>query len=155
MFHEWPCGGTSSTDIIDITSVPQSSKPIDHSPPVSLFHQSPSPPSLAQPKVSKRLKRSRSIEGIDNEGDEPTQRKKRRLRIDLVTSRLSRPYADPATHIIGTKSWRAGAWARQKFAGGKLLQKAAVLNWMAFKQGNSPVERMRVGEYRNKNAFCG
>lgn len=74
------------------------------------------------------------------------QRKKRRLRLDLVTSRLSRPYATPATHIIGTKAWRVGAWARQRFAGGKLLRKAAILNWLSMKSKRGPPCAIKMRE---------
>lgn len=92
----------------------------------------------------KLLKRSRSQEDTDGEVEEHTQRKKRRLRLDLVTSRLSRPYAVPATHIIGTKAWRVGAWARQKFAGGKLLRKAAILNWTSMKAKRGPLIGVKI-----------
>ena len=79
----------------------------------------------------KTLKRTRAEGDIDGHDQAGTYRKKRRLSLDLVTSRLSRPYATPATHIIGTRAWRAGAWARQRFVGGKLLRKAAILNFIA------------------------
>jgi len=91
------------------------------------------------------LKRPRSLEDIAGE-EGHTQRKKRRLRLELVTSRLSRPYATPATHIIGTKAWRVGAWARQRFAGGKLLRKAAILNWISFKSKRGPLGAMKISE---------
>ncbi len=87
---------------------------------------------LVETTFRRLRKRSRSQDNFAGE-EEHTQRKKRRLRLDLVTSRLSRPYATPATHIIGTKAWRGGAWARQRSAGGKLLRKAAILNWISIR----------------------
>ena len=109
---------------------------------------------LPFPKLTlwKSLKRSRSDQGQDDRSEEISQRKKRRLRLDLVTSRLSSPYADPSTHIAGTKPWRAGAWARQRFAGGKLLRKAAILNWMAMKKGRDLRENGRIGIWPSVNA---
>ncbi len=77
----------------------------------------------------KCLKRSRL-----HEDGEQLQRKKRRLRLDLVTSRLSKPYATPTTHIVGRTHSRVGVWARQRLSGGKLLRKAAILNCIAMKR---------------------
>ena len=75
------------------------------------------------------LKRSR-LQGHE----EQLQRKKRRLRLDLVTSRLSKPYATPTTHIVGRTHSRVGVWARQRLSGGKLLRKAAILNSIAMER---------------------
>lgn len=97
----------------------------------------------------KSLKRSRCQDEIDGEEEEHTQRKKRRLRLDLVTSRLSRPYATPATHIIGTRAWRVGAWARQRFVGGKLLRKAAILNWVSMERKGGPPDTMKTSNAPN------
>jgi len=107
---------------------------VDHLPSVS--------PSV-KPTFRKFLKRSRPQDDVVDEDDQ-SQRKKRRLRLNLVTSRLSRPYATPATHIIGTKAWRVGAWARQRFAGGKLLRKAAILNWRSMKSKRDPSGAMKI-----------
>lgn len=84
--------------------------------------------SLQPTELVKResLKRSRPQEEIDRLGD-CISRKKRRLRHELVTSRLSRPYATPATHIA-RGAWRLGVWARQRSSGGLLLRKGAILN---------------------------
>ena len=77
----------------------------------------------------KCLKRSRL-----QEDGEQLQRKKRRLRLNLVTSWLSKPYATPTTHIVGRTHSRVGVWARQRLSGGKLLRKAAILNSIAMKR---------------------
>ena len=141
MLNKWPCGGTSGTHISDWTpSDLQRSKQND------LVDQPQFSPSFAKVNSRRLLKRPRPDENIEGEGEEVVQRKKRRLRINLVTSRLSRPYADPATHIVGTKAWRDGAWARQRFIGGKLLRKAAVLNCIAMKRKDVPSEKGRMSE---------
>ena len=89
----------------------------------------------------KCLKRSRL-----QEDGEQLQRKKRRLRLNLVTSRLSKPYATPTTHIVGRTHSRVGVWARQRLSGGKLLRKAAILNSIAMKRkreaGKAPMRDM-------------
>ena len=77
-------------------------------------------------------------EDIDRFG-ESVSRKKRRLRHELVTSRLSRPYATPATHIA-RGAWRLGVWARQRSSGGLLLRKGAILNSIAKKRKKLALE---------------
>ena len=76
-------------------------------------------------------------------------RKKRRLRHDLVTSRLSRPYATPATHIA-RGAWRLGVWARQRLSGGSLLRKGAILNSIA-KRKKRVFESTRKTEMHEAN----
>lgn len=62
-------------------------------------------------------------------------KKKRRLRLELITSRLSKPFATPPTHIISKNaSLRVGIWARQKVLGKNLLRKAALLNLIGMKK---------------------
>ena len=95
-------------------------------------------PDLATQKI---LKRSRSQEEIDRFG-ESVSRKKRRLRHELVTSRLSRPYATPATHIA-QGAWRLGVWARQRSSGDSLLRKGAILNSIAKRKRKAVLESMR------------
>ena len=69
-------------------------------------------------------------------------RKKRRLRHELVTSRLSRPYATPATHIA-QGAWRLGVWARQRLSGSLLLRKGAILNSIAKRKRKAVLESAR------------
>jgi len=143
MLNKWPCGGTGRTQTNSL--VPPGCHAYNAS------HEGLRIGLANQSDPWKSLKRPRLDESIDGDEEEPTQRKKRRLRLDLVTSRLSRPYADPATHIIGTKAWRAGAWARQRFVGGKLLRKAAILNWIAMKRKRSLQENGGTDECRSRN----
>lgn len=56
-----------------------------------------------------------------------------------MTSRLSRPYAMPATHIA-RGAWRLGVWARQRLSGGLLLRKGAILNSIAKKRKKGVLE---------------
>ncbi len=77
-------------------------------------------------------------------------RKKRRLRHELVTSRLSRPYATPATHIA-RGAWRLGVWARQRLSGGLLLRKGAILNSIAKKKKRAISESTKKTEVQEPN----
>ena len=95
----------------------------------SPIFRTPSSTQTAIIAPQKCLKRSRL-----QEDGEQLQRKKRRLRLNLVTSRLSKPYATPTTHIVGRTHSRVGVWARQRLSGGKLLRKAAILNSVAMKR---------------------
>ena len=99
--------------------------------------------SLQSPElaIQKVLKRSRPQEEIDRFG-ESVSRKKRRLRHELVTSRLSKPYATPATHIA-QGAWRLGVWARQRLSGDSLLRKGAILNSIAKRKKKAVLESSR------------
>ena len=77
-------------------------------------------------------------------------RKKRRLRHELVTSRLSRPYATPATHIA-RGAWRLGVWARQRLSGGLLLRKGAILNSIAKKRKKATLESTKKIGFHEAN----
>ena len=112
-----------------------------HSRDVNIAHrvQSPlNPASVSTEQPPKNLKRQRFTNDSDIEGWEHLPRKKRRLRFELFTSRLSRPYATPPTHIVGTRASRVGIWSRQRLSGGKLLRKAAMLNSIAIKRRLRP-----------------
>lgn len=90
----------------------------------------------------KILKRPRPAE-IDRAGAS-VSRKKRRLGRDLVTSRLSKPYAMPPTHIP-RGAWRLGVWARQRSSGGLLLRKGAILNSIAKKRRRAVLDSTKKG----------
>ncbi|KAF9629475.1 hypothetical protein BFW01_g10678 [Lasiodiplodia theobromae] len=77
-----------------------------------------------------RLKKKRKRTNNDAASAGPI-RKKRRLRLTLITSRLSQPFAVPTTHIADRGRSRIAAWAKQQkkaLWGRALLRKAAVLN---------------------------
>ncbi|TVY86243.1 hypothetical protein LAWI1_G007473 [Lachnellula willkommii] len=84
------------------------------------------------------FKRRRALSDVDGGGNEG--RKKRRLRLHLITSRLSRPYSQPATNIVnrsGSKVVVLGA--QNKALGRSELRKAAIMNRV----------RMRIDEARD------
>ena len=82
---------------------------------------------------NKGVKRSRPLADVDGEGYERTRAKKRRLRLNLITSPLSRPYASPPTHIIDRGASKIAVWAKQKALGRNVLRKSAILNSMKCK----------------------
>ncbi|KAF2489912.1 hypothetical protein BU16DRAFT_441880, partial [Lophium mytilinum] len=72
-------------------------------------------------------KRSRALTDVDGEYS-CVEKKKRRLRLFLITSRLSQPFSAPATNIVDRGSSKIAVWAKQKALGRNLLRKAAILN---------------------------
>lgn len=60
---------------------------------------SPSLPVQARPP-----KRRRALHDVDGPGTSDLSCKKRRIRLQLITSRLSQPYSLPATHILNRES---------------------------------------------------
>jgi hypothetical protein len=81
---------------------------------------------LPRPQPSPK-KRSRATADIDGEHS-CTQKKKRRLRLFLITSRLSPQFSHPATNIVDRGSSKIAVWAKQRSLGRNLLRKAAILN---------------------------
>jgi len=76
----------------------------------------------------KNLKRPRPVTDVDGDLGSKDGKKKRRLRLNLVTSRLSLPFSVPSTHIADRGSSKIAVWAKQKAIGRMLLRKAAILN---------------------------
>lgn len=72
-------------------------------------------------------KRGRAAADVDGEHS-CLHKKKRRLRLFLITSRLSPQFSHPATNIVDRGSSRIAVWAKQKSLGRNLLRKAAILN---------------------------
>ncbi|RGP79220.1 hypothetical protein FLONG3_2656 [Fusarium longipes] len=58
--------------------------------------------------VPQGVKRRRYISDVDGFNTADLSVKKRRLRADLITSRLSQPYSQPATHILNREGQEAG-----------------------------------------------
>ncbi|KAI2636549.1 hypothetical protein GGS26DRAFT_589161 [Hypomontagnella submonticulosa] len=85
-------------------------------------------------------KRGRALHDVDGPGTGALSCKKRRLRLHLVTSRLSQPYSWPATHILNRESGddtpvlsrflKFAAMGALKKAGHQsaMVRKAAILN---------------------------
>ncbi|KAL9639408.1 MAG: hypothetical protein Q9164_000949 [Protoblastenia rupestris] len=82
-------------------------------------------------------KRPRPVDVNGPEEDELRPRKKRRLRLDLITSRLSKPYAFPPTFIPTRPTLRAGVWTRQRLMRRDLLRRAAIFNSIAMRRTSS------------------
>ncbi|KAF1829117.1 hypothetical protein BDW02DRAFT_583958 [Decorospora gaudefroyi] len=82
---------------------------------------------LPRPLPPGSRKRSRAVADIDGEHS-CMQKKKRRLRLFLITSRLSPQFSHPATNIVDRGSSKIAVWAKQKALGRNLLRKAAILN---------------------------
>lgn len=55
-------------------------------------------------------------------------KKKRRLRLLLITSRLSRPFSTPATHIVDRGGSKIAIWAKSRLVAPQVLRKAAIMN---------------------------
>jgi hypothetical protein len=72
-------------------------------------------------------KRGRAAADVDGEHS-CLHKKKRRLRLLLITSRLSPQFSHPATNIVDRGSSKIAVWAKQKSLGRNLLRKAAILN---------------------------
>jgi hypothetical protein len=82
-------------------------------------------PSAKSPPESR--KRCRALGDIDGEHS-CIYKKKRRLRLFLITSRLSPEFSLPATNIVDRGNSKIAVWAKQKALGRNLLRKAAILN---------------------------
>lgn len=75
------------------------------------------------------MKRRRLSSDVDGNGEQsPGAKKKRRLRLLLITSRLSPPFSIPATYIVSRGTSKIAVWARQRALGRWFLRKAAILN---------------------------
>jgi len=72
------------------------------------------------------FKRRRALSDVDGDGNEG--RKKRRLRLHLITSRLSRPFSQPATNIVDHGISKIAVWAKNKSLTRGSLRKAAIMN---------------------------
>lgn len=77
--------------------------------------------------LNRPFKRRRALSDVDGEGKEA--RKKRRLRLQLITSRLSARFSEPATNIGTNRGLsKISVWAKNKALGKNLLRKAAIMN---------------------------
>lgn len=82
------------------------------------------PPRPSPPRPKKRRRATADIDGEHS----CVYKKKRRLRLFLITSRLSPEFSYPATNIVDRGSSKIAVWAKQKALGRNLLRKAAILN---------------------------
>jgi hypothetical protein len=82
---------------------------------------------LPRAGLTELRKRGRAAADVDGEHS-CLHKKKRRLRLFLITSRLSPQFSHPATNIVDRGSSKIAVWAKQKSLGRNLLRKAAILN---------------------------
>jgi len=76
--------------------------------------------------TNRPFKRRRALSDVDGAGNQ--ERKKRRLRLHLITSRLSRPFSQPASNIVNRGNSKIAAWGKNKALGRNVLRKAAIMN---------------------------
>jgi hypothetical protein len=102
-------------------------------PPPLSFAPSPAPstppsnPLQEPPYPRKRARPLADIDGLDFDIRDYT--KKRRLRLKLITSRLSEPFAVPPTNILERGNCpRVALWAKTRCVARSALRKAAILN---------------------------
>ncbi|KAH8599879.1 hypothetical protein B0O99DRAFT_682355 [Bisporella sp. PMI_857] len=92
-------------------------------PPLKLCFEKPA---SAPAPINRPFKRRRALSDVDGGGSEG--RKKRRLRLHLITSRLSRPFSQPASNIVNRGVSKRVVWGRTRPVGRNLLRKAAIMN---------------------------
>lgn len=112
-------------------------------------------PPLHPLACSQGLKRTRPWESSVSDEEEILPKKRRRLRLGLVTSMLSRPYAMPRTRIPARKASRNGVWARQRIKGRDLLRKAAIFNRIASRRRTCGMEIVELRKLRRHAAGTG
>lgn len=100
----------------------------------------------------RRPKRHRALTDVDGERSSRRWKKKRRLRLYLITSRLSRPFSAPATHIVDRGSSRIAVWAKQRALGRHLLRKAAIMNHVRLRAEEAQRAKQRQMEM-SRQAF--
>ncbi len=105
---------------------------------------------LSLPVPSNRpFKRRRALSDVDGDGNEG--RKKRRLRLQLITSRLSRPFSQPASNIVSHGISKIAIWgARNKNTSKTVLRKAAIMNRVR-KTIDAAKDFMRLEQERRKS----
>jgi len=64
-------------------------------------------------------------------------KKKRRLRLNLITSRLSQPFSAPATNIVDRGISKIAIWAKGRRLDKDVLRKAAIMNRLRLRLGPS------------------
>ncbi|KAI9759000.1 MAG: hypothetical protein M4579_002663 [Chaenotheca gracillima] len=133
--------GVADENPTDVFTFTARSKPVR---PLSFTRSSQ--PCPEQPDLARDMtKRPRALADVDGEACANTSHKKRRLRLLLITSRLSRPFSAPPTHIVNRGVSKIALWAKQKALGRNLLRKAAMLNSFRMKiEAAREVERKKL-----------
>jgi len=92
-------------------------------PPVTFSFDKFLPSRRVKTRPFKRRRPLWDVDGGCSEG-----KKKRRLRLNLITSRLSRPFSAPATNIVDRGISRIAIWAKGRRLDKNVLRKAAIMN---------------------------
>ena len=115
-------------------------------PPLKLCFDRPLP--IPHP-TNRPVKRRRALSDVDGDGNEG--RKKRRLRLQLITSRLSRPFSQPASNIVSHGISKIAVWgARNRNSSKTVLRKAAIMNRVR-KTIDAAKDFMRLEQERRKS----
>ncbi|KAG8530434.1 uncharacterized protein KY384_004936 [Bacidia gigantensis] len=96
-----------------------------------------SSPRLRAQSFARGVKRRRDCGSSNHDGGDSFPRKKRRLRLELITSHLSDLFATPPTFVPARRTCRTGLWARARIGGRDLLRRAAIFNSIATKRRTS------------------
>ena len=108
--------------------------------------------SLSVPVPTNRpFKRRRALSDVDGDGNEG--RKKRRLRLHLITSRLSRPFSQPASNIVNRGVSKIAIWGKNKALGRNVLRKAAIMNRVRLRM-DAAKDFMRQQEQRGRETLA-
>ena len=133
-------------------------------PPAGFFtFRTPLPPHLAftpvvdsppaSPPTRKRRRPLADLEGVG--ADTREYNKKRRLRLTLITSRLSAPFAVPPTNILDRGNCpRVALWAKTRCVARGELRKAAILNKIKRDAMAARAEQERRLEAARKQFRC-
>ena len=108
------------------------------------------PISVAVPS-NRPFKRRRALSDVDGDGNEG--RKKRRLRLHLITSRLSRPFSQPASNIVNRGVSKIAIWGKNKALGRNLLRKAAIMNRVRLRMAAAK-DFMRQQEQKSRETLA-
>jgi len=102
--------------------------------------------------TSKPFKRRRALSDVDGDGNEG--RKKRRLRLYLITSRLSRPFSQPASNIVNRGISKIAIWGKKnKALGRNTLRKAAIMNRVRLRM-DAAKDFMRLQQEKGKETLA-
>lgn len=122
--YRWPLK-TTNANLFTFTAGPRPACPL-----VFAGTASATTPASAETddRSWRRPKRHRPVTDVDGEQPNQSRNKKRRLRRDLITSRLSRPFSAPPTYIVDRGSSKIAVWAKQRHLGSNHLRKVAIMN---------------------------
>jgi hypothetical protein len=102
--------------------------------------------------TNRPFKRRRALSDVDGDGNEG--RKKRRLRLHLITSRLSRPFSQPASNIVNRGISKIAIWgAKNRPLGKNMLRKAAIMNRVRLRM-DAAKDFMRLEQERSRGTLA-